>query len=176
MLTKLYIHTPNLPGWEYIFMEYVSKLLTSKLIYVVDEVHICVNGDPSNMMHILDPLVHMSNKFIPRQVNLDAAKWEWPTLSTLHQDILAEDTPAYIGYVHLKGLNRKSVYDQKVFDWRQYLAYWTIERWQDCFKTLGSVSPNIDAVGVNWMNNPWPHYSGNFWWAKSEYIKTLKPL
>ena len=27
--------------------------------------------------------------------------------------------------------------------------------------------------GVDWTTDPDPHYSGNFWWANSNYLKTL---
>ena len=30
-----------------------------------------------------------------------------------------------------------------------------------------------DAVGVAFEKIPTNHFSGNFWWSKSEYIKTL---
>jgi hypothetical protein len=28
-------------------------------------------------------------------------------------------------------------------------------------------------VGVNYLNTPEPHYSGNFWWANSSHIRKL---
>ena len=35
---------------------------------------------------------------------------------------------------------------------------------------------NYDTCGVNLLEDPVMHYSGNFWWAKSDYIKNLQPL
>jgi len=28
--------------------------------------------------------------------------------------------------------------------------------------------------GVNYCLDPWPHMSGNFWWARADYIATLQ--
>lgn len=30
-----------------------------------------------------------------------------------------------------------------------------------------------DAIGCNYSLNPFKHFSGNFWWATSNYIKKL---
>ena len=31
-----------------------------------------------------------------------------------------------------------------------------------------------DVVGSNYSKYPHPHFSGNFWWATSNYLKTLE--
>ena len=173
-MIKFYLHTPELPGWNLVFGEMVSKMAGSGLIDAVDEIHVCINGNQDNMMYLLGPLAEISPKIILRQVNNDALKWEWPTINTIHQDCLKKsDGLDYIGYSHLKGLSRPSLSDQKATDWRHYLSYWTIERWKD---NIVKLNEGCETVGVNWLDDPWPHYSGNFWWATNRYIQQLEPL
>lgn len=53
--------------------------------------------------------------------------------------------------------------------WKEYMEYFIVERWRDCVEHLR----DHDMVGTEWRTVPSPHYSGNFWWANSEYIKRL---
>lgn len=59
-------------------------------------------------------------------------------------------------------------YKQNVY-WRHYLNWGALEKWRECVGALD----NHDMAGVNYSDNPIPHYSGSFWWAKSSHIKTL---
>lgn len=82
-------------------------------------------------------------------------------------------------YFHTKGitavenhLNGGSAIGLKnYYYWRKFLEWGTIENWRSCVELLED--NKFDVVGVNYQNNPAPHYSGAFWWAKSSYIKTL---
>jgi hypothetical protein len=46
-----------------------------------------------------------------------------------------------------------------------------LEQYKKCLSILNDYDYN--TVGVDLVYNPALHYSGNFWWAKSNYIKTL---
>ena len=91
----------------------------------------------------------------------------------------------YIGkiwYIHTKGVSRPS--NPHVQDWRRYMEHFVITRYKDCVEALEA----HDACGVEWfeVNDPlfWKvyycennsHFAGNFWWANSDYIKSLPPL
>lgn len=76
---------------------------------------------------------------------------------------------AYVLYFHSKGMLQFG--SQPVNDWRQYMNYWMIERWEDCVNLIEK--EKVDAVGTNWNYEFYPHFSGNFWWATTDYIKTL---
>ena len=41
---------------------------------------------------------------------------------------------------------------------------------EDCLAALR----NHDLVGVHWRDKPFPHFSGNFWWARNEYLRRLE--
>jgi hypothetical protein len=59
--------------------------------------------------------------------------------------------------------------------WVDYLLYFNVSHWQECVNEL---QQGHDACGVNLKggydnHKDNYHFSGNFWWAKSEYIKKL---
>jgi hypothetical protein len=173
-MIKFYLHTPELPGWDYVFADMIEKMATSGLVEAADEINLCLNGKLDTMMPIIKPLLEISNKFIARHVNNDANKWEWPSIDAVKSDCNVNDGQNhYIGYAHLKGLSRLNVNDPAAKDWRDYLVYWTIERWKTNIEKL---SDGYTGSGVNWFDKPFSHYSGNFWWASSDYLKSLDPL
>jgi hypothetical protein len=51
------------------------------------------------------------------------------------------------------------------------MSYWCVERWKDCIQKIED--DQVDAVSTNWTRDPYPHFAGNFWWATTDYVKTL---
>ena len=56
-----------------------------------------------------------------------------------------------------------------VTDWVSLLLYFNIKYHEEILNKLN----NYDVVGVNLSLANIIHFSGNFWWSKSCYIKTL---
>lgn len=87
------------------------------------------------------------------------------------RDYAAEHPGEYVAYFHTKGITQ---YSAPTESWRRYMEYFTIEKWRDAVKTLDK---GYDCCGVMWNKDTplgyWPHFSGNFWWAKTDYINTL---
>lgn len=74
-------------------------------------------------------------------------------------------------YIHTKGVSHHGKHNYScIEDWRRYMEYFLIDNWAICAKDLET----YDVVGVNSRSYP-KHYSGNFWWAKSSYVKTTNP-
>ena len=48
------------------------------------------------------------------------------------------------------------------------MEYFNLERWEECVATL----KEYETCGVELQSED-SHYSGNFWWATSDYIKRL---
>jgi GR25 family glycosyltransferase involved in LPS biosynthesis len=72
-------------------------------------------------------------------------------------------------YLHTKGISRNS---QNVTEWTKYLTYFMVTKYKDCLLHLD----NYDAVGCNYTLIPYVHFSGNFWWANTNYIKTIDSI
>lgn len=170
-MKKFYLHIPELPGFQPVFAEMIDRMYRSQLIDAVDEVIFCVNGVLANVEIAYLPLLPVSDKFRVAHVNGDASKWEYPTINLIKQEADASESIDFVGYAHLKGLSRPD--DLNAVDWRHYLTYWTVDRWEENIEKLNE---GYEAVGVNWMDYPWPHFSGNFWWASTNYIRRLPHL
>jgi len=67
-------------------------------------------------------------------------------------------------YIHSKGTFKKT---KATSCWRYYMEYFNIHLWRDTIKLL----EEVDCVGVEFKKLPKKHFSGNFWWATSDYIK-----
>jgi len=78
-------------------------------------------------------------------------------------------------YLHTKGISytQDHYFYPGILSWINYMLYCLVNHSEDCIKLL-----NIyDTIGVNIKEhdaNPL-HYSGNFWWGKSSYLKKLSP-
>lgn len=71
-------------------------------------------------------------------------------------------------YLHTKGITHSN--SSNVADWRRMLSYFMIEKNEKCLEALDK----YDAVGCNYLPEPYKHFSGNFWWANSNYLKILE--
>jgi len=73
-------------------------------------------------------------------------------------------------YIHTKGVSRK---DEICYNnWRMICGYFTINKWKLNIELLNY----YDCVGINLKNYPKKHFSGNFWWAKSEHLNKLQSI
>lgn len=73
-------------------------------------------------------------------------------------------------YFHTKGVTKTRYLGEKVDSWTSMMEYFLIEKWEDTIKYLDDYM----TVGCQLINKKFGyHYSGNFWWSKSSYIKKL---
>jgi len=79
------------------------------------------------------------------------------------------ENPYYIYYMHSKGVSRT---EECYKDWRNLCDHFTITKWRLYIELLNY----YDCVGINLKNFPKKHYSGNYWWSKSEHVNKLKDI
>lgn len=70
-------------------------------------------------------------------------------------------------YFHSKGVSHKTDLDD-IGIWRRMMMHVLCDP-----ETPKSRLLEYDAVGMNYLVGPQPHFSGNFWWTKSSYVRTL---
>ena len=108
--------------------------------------------------------------------------YENPTLNKIKR-FSENNKYCYILYLHTKGVsyNKQHPLYTRVRDWNALMAYFLVEKYSSCFEKL----VDYDSVGCNYRNKItapniiWTygsHYSGNFWWSKTNYLKTLPLL
>ena len=95
----------------------------------------------------------------------DGAEFEFPTINLLRDHAAANDCA--ILYLHTKGVSRTG---PSIDDWRACMLYWMVERWRECVDKL---LKGHDTVGYTRCERPLPHFQGNYWWARSQYLRTL---
>ena len=114
------------------------------------------------------------------------ALYENPTINFM-KNFSEINANSYILYLHTKGV-RYNPNDNKENDWIDYMLYFLVEQHKLCVSILDNFyevvgcnySYDIDKTVDGWnTNDPYKlpaHYSGNFWWANSNYLRTLPLL
>lgn len=182
----------NLDAWLDVVLEQMKIMEDSKLLENFSEVKvIAITQDDSRKYHFNTlmnsyDIENLDIEFVHNPFNTDHEMIEG-----LHYEETITENYTYrriyeycnksvenkkICYVHTKGitrtvkLSRVTMGDmKKYYYWRQLLNWGVLKYWQTCVSALDT----NDVAGVNFYSEPSPHYSGNFWWANSTYIKTL---
>lgn len=159
----IYIHVCCINNWIEILYNLLNKIKCSGLYDNIDEIRCCILGNYENNKLFDDPKI----KIIAQSDDLSL--YEVFTINKLYEDSLIEDFKVL--YIHTKGLNHNGK-NICVLDWVEYISHFNINNYDTCLKLLD----NFDTVGVNLQvaHNKYLHYSGNFWWSKSSYIKKLE--
>lgn len=76
-------------------------------------------------------------------------------------------------YLHNKGVTYPETC-QTIIDWRNYMLYFLVDIMSN--STLRLLDGLYDTIGVNYTTNYTPHYSGNFWWANTNYLAKLPSI
>ena len=150
----------------------VDKINSSGLINVLDNVFINNIGIPIENKYNPDfTNDNTSNKYILTNYSENPLLYENPTINAARR--FADQNPdSYILYLHTKG-NSYDAEIQSINDWTNMMLYFLVEKYDQCTNKMDT---GVDTVGCNYSENPCKHYPGNFWWAKSSYIRTLNFL
>ena len=175
MRLKVFIHFIDLPGSMYIAEEIIDKIISSGLINNADFFIYC-NYEINNFKWLESKLGGLPNvKIIDGKS--DPRDYELSTLTELKNYCDTTEDEFYVLYLHHKGGSRfgHSRRYPNIVDWRNYMLYFNVELWKDCVSAL---QDGYDCAGVEWGETKrFPkHYSGNFWWATSSYIRKLPKI
>lgn len=159
----VFFHIATIGNYKEIVAEIINHLENSKLLSCAYKIYFSIVG--SEQIDV--PLNENCN--ISYDLNLDFG--EFGTLTKLKN--LADSIPnnVKILYIHTKGVTSDSN-NQPIKDWRKYMLYFNVDKYKDMVVYLDS----HDACGVDFVTSPARHFSGNFWWANSNYIKTLPKI
>jgi hypothetical protein len=169
-----FIHSCNMENVGTYRLDYlVDKLKNTNCVDIFDKIYILNIGLPiENIYGEKYEVINHSNNIL---------LFENPTINFM-QDFSQNNPNSYILYIHTKGV-RYNPNDNKENDWIDYMLYFLVEQHKLCISILDN---NYDTVGCNsWYDvykdfyattHPPPHYSGNFWWANSNYLRTLPLL
>lgn len=163
-MNYIYIHVCCLGNWIEVLNYFIFCIRTSGLYDKVEEIRCCVLGDADKIIFV-DPKIKL------RKNSKDTTLYETFTINTLHEDCHIDPSlqDANVLYMHTKGITKTGII--AVNHWVEYMCHFNILEHESCLKML----EHCDTIGVDLKQLPVLHYSGNFWWAKTGYIKTLEP-
>jgi len=156
----------------------LEKSGITKLIYLLD--YIILNN---TFYELIDEIyiinigneISLNDKYKNSKIKLcnyssNTQLYEIPTLNQIKYFAdNNENSNHRILYLHTKGISYSNNY-QQINDWINCMLYFLIDKYQICFDYLDQ---NYDAVGINFLKKPFNHFSGNFWWSSSKYLRTL---
>lgn len=169
---RIYYHISDRPHWEELVESKIVLFKKYGLWNRAQEIIFLAHYDSSNFddfkkRHGSDPRIRIySDK--PGHPPYG----ECYSNRTMWWDIMHRTDPMAILRFHAKGLMHIKGPDAEVaMRWNDYFDYWLIERWRDCHAAL---EEGYDLAGANWHEPK--HFSGNLWWARSDYIRRLPYL
>jgi beta-1,4-mannosyl-glycoprotein beta-1,4-N-acetylglucosaminyltransferase len=110
-------------------------------------------------------------KFVITNFSQDVSLQEAVTINKMIK-FSKEHKNCNILYIHTKGV-RYDINDTKQSDWINMMLYFLLNKCQTCINLLNT---DYLSVGCNYHDGSKgvaKHYSGNFWWAKSNHLDKL---
>jgi hypothetical protein len=157
----VFYHIAAIGDWKSIVKEQLQLIKKTKLYDKCTNIYIGFLGNKKEILPFLDNKI----KLIYHSVNVK--EYEKPTINKL-LEFSKNHNLHYVLYIHNKGSTNKLCNNiNGQYYWRQLMNYWNIEKHTD---NIYYLNKGYLTSGINIRND---HYSGNFWWANSNYIKKL---
>jgi hypothetical protein len=155
-----------------IINEQISALINTGLYDKCDKIYYGCNCDNCDIFleKYLETLsylyrykfIKMNNAICPK-----IKSYENNTINSM-LDIAKKSDKHFFGlYIHTKGTTAISITQHT---WRQIMMYWLVDKYKICIDIL---SRGFNTIGIFYSPYPKKHYSGNFFWFDSEYLKKL---
>lgn len=158
--------------YEGIVQDHVEAIISSELADSLDLFAVGLVGEKHNRIEAVELLTYYGLK--PRVVAEAETGWEQVTLYRLHD--YAKHNEAKVLYAHTKGAWSQS---QLASEWRRAMTNDCVKRWQESVTHLDE----WPVSGSYWVTSKEPEhidhkafFGGNFWWARTDYLRTLPPL
>jgi hypothetical protein len=166
-----FFHVAAMLGGELIAAELHGRLMQSGLYEASTAIHVVIVGDTSQKDRLVDYIFSRHDKYDIFYTSSNLHDYEWPALCDMHD--AANDVDMNCFYIHTKGASncRPDVpvkIQENIRRWRDLMCYCTIGKFLECQYLLDS---GHNTVGPLFKFGR--HYAGNFWWTKSEHLKTL---
>lgn len=190
MKKKLFYHIylNDYGTWSHIFMEQFKLMEDNGLLSEFDDVTVTALVKDSKDFDRLvnfNSLIHTFGlKNLRVHSFIDEPEAENVMMQEIWKQSNEEKETFQFLYLHSKGItsvaNHLMVGDVQKFKnyyyWRHFLNWGVIENWRKCVDALNTGAYNnsaYDLAGVNYFDSPAPHYSGAFYWGKSDYVRKL---
>lgn len=159
--------------WKLMVDEQLKRIYRSGLAEHAT-IYCAINGEQA---HRIAEYVSMYGWLNVLDVTSDESEYEGFTLKRLYEETHNNPNIKAVAYLHTKGISHMSGardhYSDRKFravnSWRHQMEWAVLDRWKEATEKLNE----YQVSGVNYCLDPWPHMSGNMWWARADYVKTL---
>jgi len=141
-----------------IVQEQILSIVSSGLYDITDKIYCFICNYNKDILNVINKY----DKFIIISTNENL--YEKYAINNYKKYI--NDNEYYLYYFHSKSVSRQEKYYN---DWRILCDYFTLTKWRLSIELL----KYYDCVGTNMKQFPKIHYSGNYWWSKSEHLNKL---
>ena len=164
-----FIHVYMINNYYAIFTEQVDLIYKSGLYDRCQFIFVGCLGSKKDKLRLEHSVKEYSKYKFSAIGNRDM--FEFYTLRYLKETV--NNNPDFYGfYIHSKGVSWPNNVGGK--HWRDYMNYYTLVRWKD---NVTNLERGNDTCGVKLLGKQWPlHYSGNFFWFNSAYVKKLQEI
>jgi hypothetical protein len=170
----IFFHVYLKSGYTHILLNKFKKFRLSGLYEKTNKIYLTLFGDDIEIhSEFLNDLKELYPKIEYAVIANQEFNNEPDTLNMMLKKANEYDKNTPMLYLHTKGVSYGNPLIKKNIDaWVRYLDLYVIKEWEECIKGL---EDNDAAGGLYEASNP-KHFSGNFFWANSEYIKSFPRL
>lgn len=172
-----YYHIWLVHHWQEIVTEQIDTLVKSGLYDACENIYCGVLGENAEVKKLFKILDEYP-KFIVSEISTNPELYEFQTIQIWkeHADKSTEDY--YLFYFHVKGVSYPLEKNELAYHggryWRRFMDYWTLTQWRE---NVSELNKGYETCGTQMRVRDWPrHYSGSYFWARSEYVKVLRQV
>ena len=169
----IFFHVYLKSGYTHILLNKFKKFRLSGLYEKTNKIYLTLFGDDIELhSDFLNELQEVYSKIEYAVIVNQEFNNEPDTLNFMLKKANEYKSNTSMLYLHTKGVSYANPNIKKNIDaWVRYLDLYVINKWEECVKSL----EENDAAGGVYVEDP-KHFQGNFWWANSDYLKTLPRL
>lgn len=151
--------------WQDVVKEQLDMIRESGLMDRIEMIYYGCNGKECD--RLLKDYFKDSDKIKPLENAIcpDRITYENTTINAMIE-FSRENPDCNILYLHTKGTYNKYTYQTK---WRKYMMNYLVGQHELCLDLLNRGFYSVGTL----LTICFKYYEGNFWWARSDYIKTL---
>jgi len=158
MKNVIFLHVATIGSYQEILMEFFESFEKYNIYDNIDNIFINIAGNG-------EIVIPNKKEIVIQKTRSKLTDFEFSTLNILRNYCFKNDVNVL--YMHTKGAS--TPYNICINEWRQYMLFFNIKEHLEIIQQLNY----YDACGVDFVDDPVKHFSGNFWWSKSSHIKTL---
>ena len=166
----IFFHVYLKNDFSHILLNKFKKFTASGLYEKTNKIYLSLFGDIEKHQEFLTDLKDLYSKIEYVLIANKEFDNEADTLNFMLKKAESYEKNTPMLYVHAKGVSHTHpILKKNIGAWVRYLDLYTINKWQECIEGLRE---NDAAGGLYEASNP-KHFSGNFFWANSEYVQSL---